>query len=105
MTCIIILVITGATERVTKGVKKNLEAIPEKLAIDAVKKTVLLGISRIVQNIRVMFLKTVNICTFNSFSSTAKCFFISASVPILMNRQRWHKCLNWLVSMIFITVC
>jgi hypothetical protein len=98
------IIVIGATARVTKVVKKNLEAIPEKHAIDAVKKTVMLGTSQIIQNILVAFLKTVNICTFNSFSSTAKCFFISASVPILMNRPRWHKCLNWLVSMIFITV-
>jgi len=51
MKCIIILEITGATARVTKGVKKNLEAIPAKHVIDTVKKTVMLGTSCIIQNI------------------------------------------------------
>jgi len=51
MKCIIILVIIWATARVTKGVKKNLEAISAKHVIDAVKKTAMLGTSHIIQNI------------------------------------------------------
>jgi hypothetical protein len=38
MKCIIIPVITGATRIVTKGLKKNLEIIPEKHSIDALQK-------------------------------------------------------------------
>ena len=33
--CMIILVITGATGMVTKGLQKNLEALPGKHSIDA----------------------------------------------------------------------
>jgi hypothetical protein len=35
MNCIIIPVITGTTRIVTKGLKKNLEAIPVKHSIDS----------------------------------------------------------------------
>jgi len=34
----IISVITGTTGRVTKGLKKNLEAIPGKYSVDSLKK-------------------------------------------------------------------
>jgi len=40
---VIILVITGATGIVTKGLKKNLEAIPGKYSIDSLEKTAILG--------------------------------------------------------------
>jgi hypothetical protein len=43
MKCMIILVITGATEIVTKGLKKNLEALPGKHSIDSLQKTAALG--------------------------------------------------------------
>jgi hypothetical protein len=39
MKYVIIPVITGATEIVTRGLKKNLEAIPGKLSIDSLQKT------------------------------------------------------------------
>jgi hypothetical protein len=38
----IIAVITGATGIVTKGLKKNLEAIPGKYSIDSLQKTAIL---------------------------------------------------------------
>jgi len=41
--CMTIAVITGATIIVTKGLKKNLEAIPGKYAIDSLQKTAILG--------------------------------------------------------------
>ena len=43
MKCMIIPVITAATRIVTKGLKKNLEAIPGKHSIDALQKTAILG--------------------------------------------------------------
>jgi hypothetical protein len=42
MKCMIIPVRTGATGIVTKGVRKNLEAIPAKHSIDSLEKTVIL---------------------------------------------------------------
>jgi hypothetical protein len=44
MKCIIIPVIFGATGIVTKGLKKNLEAIPGKHSIYSLQKTAMLGI-------------------------------------------------------------
>ena len=43
----IIPVIIGATGIVTKGVKKNLEAIAAKHSIDSLQKTAVLGTSHI----------------------------------------------------------
>jgi len=37
--CMFIIVITGATGIVTRGLKKNLEAIPGKHSIDSLKQT------------------------------------------------------------------
>jgi len=37
--CMIILVIIGAIGIITRGLKKNLEAIPGKHSIDSLKKT------------------------------------------------------------------
>jgi hypothetical protein len=44
----IIPVIIGATGIVTKGLKKNLEAIPVKHLIDSLQKTAILGTSHII---------------------------------------------------------
>jgi hypothetical protein len=46
--CMIILVISGATRIVTKGLKENLEAIPGKHSIDSLQKTGILGTSQII---------------------------------------------------------
>jgi len=43
MKCMIIPAITSATRIVTKGLKKNLEAVPRKHSIDALQKTAILG--------------------------------------------------------------
>jgi hypothetical protein len=51
MKCIIILVITGATGIVTKGLKKYLETIPGKHSIDSLQKTAVLGTSHIVRKV------------------------------------------------------
>jgi hypothetical protein len=44
----IIPIIIGATGIVTKGLKKNLEAIPGKHSIDSLQKTAVLGTSHII---------------------------------------------------------
>jgi hypothetical protein len=43
MKCMIIPVVIGATGTVTKGLKKNLEAIPGKHSVDSLPKTAMLG--------------------------------------------------------------
>ena len=43
MKCMIIPVVIGATGIVTKGLNKNLEAIPGKCSIDSLQKTAILG--------------------------------------------------------------
>jgi hypothetical protein len=43
MKCLIILVTSGATGMVTKGVKKNLEATPGIHSIDPLQQTAILG--------------------------------------------------------------
>jgi hypothetical protein len=43
MKCVVILVVMGATGRVTRGLKKNLETIPGKYSIDS--KQYILGTS------------------------------------------------------------
>jgi len=45
MKCMIIPVIIGTTGRVTKGLKKNLETIPEKYSVDALQKIAIPGTS------------------------------------------------------------
>ena len=49
--CKIISVINGATGIVTKGLKKNLEAVPGKHSIDSLQKTVKLGTSHIIRKV------------------------------------------------------
>jgi hypothetical protein len=51
MKCMIIPVIIRATEVVTKGLKKNLEAIPGKHSLDSLQKTAILGTSHIIQKV------------------------------------------------------
>jgi len=48
MKCMITPVIIGSTGMVTKGVKKELEAVPGKRSIDSLQKTAILGISYII---------------------------------------------------------
>jgi hypothetical protein len=47
----IIPVIIGVTGIITKGLKKNLEAIPGKHSIDSLHKTAILGTSHIIQKV------------------------------------------------------
>ena len=49
--CTIIPVITGATGRVTRSLRKNLEAVPGKHSIDSLQKTAILGTSHIIQTV------------------------------------------------------
>jgi hypothetical protein len=49
--CMIILVTTGATGRATNGLKKNVEAIPGKHAIDSLQKTAVVGTSHITRKL------------------------------------------------------
>jgi hypothetical protein len=51
MKCMIIPVIIGATGIVTKGLKKNLEAIPGKHSIDSLQTTAILGTSHVIQKV------------------------------------------------------
>ena len=46
--CTIIPVIIGATGIVTRNLRKNLEAVPEKHSIDSLQKTAILGTSHII---------------------------------------------------------
>ena len=46
--CMIIPVITGATGLVTKGLKKDLEAVPVDRSIDSPQKTAVLGTAHII---------------------------------------------------------
>ena len=52
MKCMIILVIIGATGIVTKGLKKNMEAIPGKCSVDSLQKTALLGILHLILEVQ-----------------------------------------------------
>jgi hypothetical protein len=47
----IIPVITGTTGTVTKGLKKDLEAIPVDRSTDSVQKTAVLGTSHIIRKV------------------------------------------------------
>jgi hypothetical protein len=49
--CTIIPVITGATGRVTKNLRKNLEAIPGKHSVDSLQKPGIFGTSHIIRKV------------------------------------------------------
>jgi hypothetical protein len=49
--CKIISAITGATGILTKGLRKHLEAIPEKHSINSLQKTAVLGTSHIMRKL------------------------------------------------------
>jgi hypothetical protein len=49
--CMIIPVTTGTTGIVTKGLRKNLEAMTGKHSVDSVQKTVILGTSHIIRKV------------------------------------------------------
>jgi hypothetical protein len=51
MKCMIIRAVIGATGIATKGLKKNLEAIPGKHSIDSLQKTAILGTSHIIRKV------------------------------------------------------
>jgi hypothetical protein len=51
MKCVIIPVIIGAIGIVTKGLKKNLEALPGKQSIDSLQTTAVLGTSHIIRKV------------------------------------------------------
>jgi len=47
----IIPVIIGATEIVTRSLRKNLEAVPRKHSIDSLQKTAVLGTTQIIRKV------------------------------------------------------
>jgi hypothetical protein len=49
--CTIIPIIIGATGIVTKSLRKNLEAIPEKHSVDSIQKTAILGTSHTIRKV------------------------------------------------------
>ena len=49
--CTIIPVIIRATGIITRNLKKNLEAVPEKHSIDSPQKTAILGTSHIIRKV------------------------------------------------------
>jgi len=49
--CTIIPIIIGATGIVTRSLRKNLEAVPGKHAIDSLQKTAILETSHIIQKV------------------------------------------------------
>jgi hypothetical protein len=51
MKCMVVPVITGASETVTRGLGKNLEAIPGKHSIDSLQMTAILGTSHIIRKV------------------------------------------------------
>jgi len=51
LTCTIIPVIIGATEVVTRSLRKDLEAVPGKHSIDSLQKTAILGTSHIIRKV------------------------------------------------------
>jgi hypothetical protein len=50
MKCMIILVITGVTRTVTKGLKKNMESISGKHSMECLQKTAILGTRHTVES-------------------------------------------------------
>ena len=51
MKCMIIPVVIGATGIVTRGLKKNLEAIPGNHSIDSLQKIDILGTSHVIRKV------------------------------------------------------
>ena len=49
--CTIIPIIIGATGIVTRSLRKNLEAVPEKHSIDSLQKAAILGTSHIIRKV------------------------------------------------------
>jgi hypothetical protein len=49
--CTIVPLIIGATEIVTRGLRKNLEVVPGKHSIDSLQKTAILGTSHIIRKV------------------------------------------------------
>jgi len=49
--CTIVPVIIGATEIVTRSLRKNLESVPRKHSIDSLQKTAILGTSHIIRKV------------------------------------------------------
>ena len=49
--CTIIQVIIGATEIITRSLRKNLKAVPGKHWIDSLQKTAILGTSHIIRKV------------------------------------------------------
>jgi hypothetical protein len=49
MKCMIIPMVIGATEMVTKGFRKNIESIPGKYSIGSLQKTAMLGTSHVIR--------------------------------------------------------
>jgi hypothetical protein len=49
--CKIIPIIIGATRTETKGLRKNLDAVPEKSSTDSLQKTAILGTSHIIRKV------------------------------------------------------
>jgi hypothetical protein len=49
--CTIIPIIIGATEIVTRSIKKNLEAVTGKHSIDSLQKTAIIGTSHIIRKV------------------------------------------------------
>jgi hypothetical protein len=50
--CTIIPVINGATGIVTRGLRKNLEAVPGKHSIDSLQKTAIFGTLHIIRKVQ-----------------------------------------------------
>jgi hypothetical protein len=51
MKCMVITVITGATGRVTEGLKRYLKSVPGKHSIDSLQKTAVLGTSHVIREV------------------------------------------------------
>ena len=49
--CTIIPVVIGATGKVTRSFRKNLEAVPGKHSTDSLQKTAVLGTSHIIRKV------------------------------------------------------
>jgi hypothetical protein len=62
MNCIILPVITGGTETVTKDLKKNLEVITGKYSVDSVQERIILGTSHILWKVLLFATGTLSHC-------------------------------------------
>jgi len=49
--CTIMSVINGATGRVTRNLRENLEAVPGKHSLDSLQKTAILGTSHLIRKV------------------------------------------------------